>query len=146
MSSKHEDAKLILKLYDLRREAVMRQARSWFGGEFHPTSTQDLVDAMRGDKGAYFRMLTSYWDMAATLVKHGAIDAALFNECNGEHIFVYAKLEPFLAEFRQTMGSPGMLANLEHVVKSMPDSAQRIKATQARLAQMAQMRQHAQKA
>src|SRR5204863_7805324 len=95
--SKHEDADLILKLYDLRREAVMREARNWFLS-FNPTSVQDFIDVLVGEKSAYFRMIVSYWDMAASLVNHGAIDKQMFNDANGEHLFVYSKIEPFLAE------------------------------------------------
>src|SRR5215831_17098039 len=99
--SKQEEADLILKLYDLRREPVMREARNWWF-TFNPTNTQDFVDVLMSDKGAYYRMVVSYWEMAAALVNNGAIDEKMFNEANGEHIFVFAKVQPFLADIRST--------------------------------------------
>ena len=92
--SKVESADLILKLYDLRREETMRKARNWFF-TFNPTSSDDLFKTMMDPEvGGYLRMVTSYWDMAAAMVNHGAIDADLFNETAGEHIMVFAKIEP----------------------------------------------------
>ncbi len=71
--SKQEDANLIIKLYDLRRETVMREARTWFF-TFNPESIQDFIDVITSDKSAYYRMVVSYWDMAASFVNNGAID------------------------------------------------------------------------
>src|SRR5215208_4820015 len=82
MSDKTESANLILKLYDLRREEVMRKARNWFVGEFHPGSIQDIASAAMGEHSAYYRMVTSYWDMACSLVNNGAIDEQMFNDAN----------------------------------------------------------------
>jgi hypothetical protein len=113
--SKHEEAELILKLYDLRREPVMRQAREWFTREFNPETIADVHAAMFGEHSGHLRMVMSYWDMAAALVNHGAIGAELFLETNGEHIFVFAKLEPVLQEMRAAYG-PQFLANVEKVI------------------------------
>ena len=78
--SKAESADLIMKLYDLRREKKMRKARDWFFG-FNPTSADEVMQTMMDpDVGGYLRMVSSYWDMAAAFVNHGAIDADLFNE------------------------------------------------------------------
>lgn len=131
-----EDAHLILKLYDLRREKVMREARSWFANEFHPKSTEDVLTALQGDKGAYLRMIGSYWQMAAALVNQGTINAALFNECNGEHIFYYAKMEPFIAGMREKYG-PHYMAGLEKLIKSDPKHADTLRDMKQRLAAMA---------
>ncbi|MGH9640298.1 MAG: DUF4760 domain-containing protein, partial [Bryobacteraceae bacterium] len=73
LMSKQEEAGLILKLYELRREEVMRKAREWYFRDFNPESLADVTQAMSGDKSAYLRMVVSYWDMAAGLVNHGAI-------------------------------------------------------------------------
>src|ERR1044071_8345575 len=81
---KHEDADLILKLYDLRRETVMRQARNWWF-IFNPTSIQDVMSTMMGEHSGYMRMVLSYWDMACAMVVNGAIHEDLFNQTNGEH-------------------------------------------------------------
>src|SRR6185295_12197027 len=113
--SKYEDANLILKLYDLRREAVMREARTWFF-TFNPTSVQDFVGVLMGEHSGHYRMVVSYWDMAASLVNHGAIDEAMFNDSNGEMVFVYAKIEQFLAEMRTFFGNPEAFQNLEKLV------------------------------
>lgn len=132
MSKKpYRDAELILKLYDLRREKTMREARSWFI-LFSPESAADIMDTLASDKSAYYRMVTSYWEMAASLVNHGAIDADMFNDANGEHIVVYAKLEPFLAELRQEMG-PKLFEHLERVVKAIPEYEARLTAIRERM-------------
>ena len=99
--SKVESADLILKLYDLRRETKMREARNWIFS-FNPTSADEYFQTMMDPEvGGYLRMVSSYWDMAAAMVNHGAIDADLFNETAGEHVMVFAKIEPFLAELRE---------------------------------------------
>jgi hypothetical protein len=126
MSDKTESANLILKLYELRREEVMRKARNWFVGEFHPGSLQDISNAAMGEHSAYYRMVTSYWDMACSFVTNGAIDEQMFNDANGEHMVVFSKIEPFLAEMRQTYNSPTALQHLERVVMSIPDAPEKM--------------------
>lgn len=117
---KHHDADLILKLYDLRREKTMREARNWFF-MFSPKGKEDFIDVLTSEKSGLYRMVVSYWDMACSFVNNGAIDAQMFNDANGEHLFVYAKLEPFLPALREQMGNPNYLAHLEKVVKAYPD-------------------------
>ena len=126
MNDKTESADLILKLYELRREEVMRKARAWFISEFHPGSIQDVSKAAMGEQSAYYRMVTTYWDMACSFVLHGAIDEAMFNDANGEHLAVYSKLEPFINEIRQMSGMPNYMQNLERVVMNMPDARERM--------------------
>ena len=128
---KAKDASLILKLYDLRREQTMRDARNWFF-QFNPQTPNDFMEVLMGDKSGYYRMVVSYWDMAASLVNHGAIDADMFNDANGEHIFVYAKIEPFLPALRQ-MGNPDFLVHLERVIKEIPDYEKKLTATRERI-------------
>ena len=129
--SKVESADLILKLYDLRREAKMREARNWLF-TFNPTSVEDYWNTMMDPQvGGYLRMVTSYWDMAASLVNHGAIDAEMFNDTAGEHIFVFAKVEPFLAELREKFENPKAFAHLEKVINDQPDGRERVAKTQA---------------
>lgn len=128
--SKVESADLILKLYDLRREKKMRKARNWMF-EFNPSSVEDVEKTMMDENvGGYLRMVLSYWDMAATLVNHGAIDADLFNETNGEHIGAYSKIQPFIGELREKWQMQEAFANLEKVIMDRPDGAERIKRTQ----------------
>lgn len=124
--SKAESAELILRLYELRREATMREARNWIAS-FMPESAEDVIKAMINEQSsAYFRMVTSYWDMAASLVNNGAIDEQMFNDANGEHNFVFSKIEPFLEEMRQTIGNPNMLMNLEKLVMRQPDAKDKL--------------------
>jgi hypothetical protein len=137
MAAKQEDAHLILKLYELRREEVMRQARNWFARDFQPKSAEDIVAELRGEHSAYLRMITSYWEMACAMVLQGAIDPELFSECNGEHIFVYAKVEPYLAKLRELQKNPRTCANLEKLIQAMPNGAATVKAFQERIAAMA---------
>src|SRR5919205_2319941 len=117
---KYKDDDLILKLYDLRREKTMRDARNWFF-TFNPQNLKDFMDVLTSDKSGLYRMVISYWDMACSLVNNGAIDSQMFNDANGEHLFVYAKLEPFLPALREEMGNPNFLSHLEKVVKECPD-------------------------
>lgn len=124
--SKVESADLILKLYDLRREATMRKARDWWFG-FNPTSAEEFEKAMMDpETGGYARMVPAYWDMAATLVAHGAIDADMFNETQGEHIGVFAKIEPFLADLRTKWEMPEAFKNLEKVIYDSPNGKERV--------------------
>src|SRR6478752_3467253 len=103
--SKYEEANLILKLYELRRDETMRKARDWFFLEFNPESIAEFNRAMFSEHSGHLRMVMSYWDMAAALVNHGAISAELFNDTNGEHLSVFAKLEPILPEIRAGVGA-----------------------------------------
>src|SRR6476620_11617774 len=102
--STHAQADLILKLYDLRREATMRTARDYFALEFNPQSMDDVMKGMTGPHSGHLRMVVSYWEMAAALVNHGAIDLSMFNDANGEHFAVFSKIEPFLSELRAQAG------------------------------------------
>jgi len=140
---KHDDADLILKLYELRREPVMREARNWFFS-FNPTNAAEYMEAMMGEHSGHLRMVISYWDMAASFVNNGAIDEQMFNDANGEHLFIFAKIEPILEELRQQWNQPEMLKHFEAVVRRVPDSAEklagireRIKMIQAMMAERA---------
>jgi hypothetical protein len=120
MTDKAKSAELIIKLYDLRREEVMRQARNWFF-TFNPESIEDIQRTAMGEHSAYFRMVTSYWDMACSFVNHGAIDAEMFNDAAGEQVFVFAKIQPFLEQIR-AVGNPTYMQHLEKAVLAMPNS------------------------
>jgi len=118
MTTKPNDALAILKLYELRSEPVMRQARSWFFSEFAPKSGLEILALMQsGEKeSAFYRMVSSHWDIASALVNQGGIDEAMFLAANTEHLVVFAKLQPFLKEIRETIGEPDYLTNLEQLV------------------------------
>ena len=123
--STQAQADLILKLYDLRREATMRTARDYFLMEFNPQSADEIMKTVFGPHSGHLRMVVSYWDMAAALVNHGAIDLALFNDTNGEHLTVFAKIEPFLQDLRKSL-NPQFLRNLERLVDETPDGRKRV--------------------
>ena len=129
MSNEHESMMGILRLYELRSEATMRKARDWFATGFHPESTQDVLQVLTGEHSADFRMVASYWDMAAAFVVFGAINDDMFNAINTEHVLVYAKLQPFLEEIRAMPGIPPYLylKHLEPVVQRLPDAEERVK-------------------
>ena len=128
--SKQEEAGLILKLYELRRDETMRKARDWYFLEFNPQSIADFNAALFGPNSGLLRMVITYWDMAAALVNNGSIDAQLFFDCNGEHIPVFAKIEPLLGEIRAVM-SPRFAANLEKLIDSTPNGRQMTEAARA---------------
>ena len=138
--SKQEDANLILKLYDLRRETVMREARNWFF-TFNPTSVQDFMDTLMGEHSGHYRMVVSYWDMAASMVNQGAIDEELFNASGGELVFVYAKIAKFIPELRTLFGAPELLQNMETLVKRIPNIDEKIAQMNERMKQFARMRE-----
>ena len=123
MDTKPEDAMVILKLYELRGEALMRSARAWFFTEFNPQSGREIVGLLQsGEKqSAYYRMVASHWEVAAALVNNGGIDENMFQAANTEHLVVFAKLQPFVAEIRETIGEPDYLANLEQLVMRAPN-------------------------
>jgi hypothetical protein len=137
---KHHDAELILKLYELRREKTMREARNWFF-QFNPKGREDFIDVLTSDKSGLYRMVISYWDMACSFVNNGALDAQMFNDANGEHMFVFAKLEPFLPALREEMGNPNFLGHLEKVVKACPDHETKLANIRTRMQKMIELYQ-----
>jgi hypothetical protein len=130
--SKQDDATLILRLYKLRREPVMREARNWFFS-FNPTSAGEYMEAMMGEHSGHLRMVISYWDMAASLVNNGALDEQMFNDANGEHLFIFAKIEPILEELRQQWNQPDMLKHFETLVRRIPNNQEKLAAIRERI-------------
>jgi hypothetical protein len=122
MSSPFESALLNLLLFHLRREPVLREAREWFLREFNPENFDELVSTVRGERNASFRMVLGYWDMAASLVTTGAIDAAAFLAAHGEVFGAFSKIHPFLSEVRSASGEPDFCKHLETVVLGAPDA------------------------
>ncbi len=126
VTTKYESADLLLKLYDLRREPMLRQARAWFRERFNPETAQQVLAVYRGKQSAPYRMVTSDWNMAAALALGGAIDEQMFADVNGEHIMVYAKLQPLLEELRSRLGNARYLRHLEQLIQRMPDAQERL--------------------
>ena len=138
----YHDAELILKLYDLRREPVMRQAREFFA-KFSPSSFEEFM-AVTGNfeskESAYIRQVLSYWETAAALIVHGTLNAELAQETLGEMTFVYAKIQPFIKTIRQAMKAPEFLQNVEKIVEGTPEARERLTQTQQRIAEFTKMR------
>src|SRR5271169_2954961 len=110
----YQDADLLLKLYDLRREPVMREARA-FIVQFMPQSADDILKIMRAwgaKEGAYIRQVSGYWSMVASLVNHGVLNETLVYENCAEMYLLYAKLKPFLSIVRKEMATPDYLKNV----------------------------------
>jgi hypothetical protein len=138
----YHDAELVLKLYDLRREPVMRQAREFFA-KFNPTSFEEFMGVMgnfESKESAYLRQVMSYWEMAAALIVHGTLNAALADDTIGEMTFVYAKMQPFIKKMRQAMNAPEFFQSLEKVIEGTPEGRDRLARTQKRIAEFTKMR------
>jgi hypothetical protein len=98
------DAEIILRLYELRTEALMRQARAWVSGEFWPATAEEFFAVAQNPAdphNAFLRQVLSYWEMAAAMVLHGAVSAELFVDCNGEGFYLLAKFAPILEAIRE---------------------------------------------
>jgi hypothetical protein len=122
MPTPFESAQLNLQLYDLRREEVLRQARTWFLSEFNPETFEEFIETVRGERNAWFRMVIGYWDMAASLVINDAIDGDAFRDAHGEIFATFSKIQPFLAELRSTTKEPGICKHMEAVVMAAPQA------------------------
>jgi hypothetical protein len=131
------DAEIILKLYQLRTEAVMRKARAWVTGEFWP-KTADEYFAVAENPGdphnPWLRQVVTYWEMAAAMVLHGAVSAELFVDCNGEGFFLLAKFAPALEGIR--LKYPGFLSKTEELVSRFSAATQRYELTVKRVEAM----------
>jgi len=132
------DAELILKLYDLRREAEMRKARNWWLS-FWPESADDFMKvgaALGTQENAWLRQVGGYWELAASLVNHGALNKELFLEpsFSGEMFLIFSKVQPFLKELREKMYSPAAFANMEKLITNTEGGMERVKMTQERMA------------
>lgn len=113
----HDDVKLILHLYELRREQRLRVARAWFIAHCKAATFEDMMKLAPpgSEENASLRMVSSYWDMAASFVRSGALNADLFYESNRELLVVYARLKPMLAAVRQAYEDPFYLHSLEEI-------------------------------
>ena len=138
-----QDAELILKLYELRTEATMRKARNFTIMEFFPQSMADVqalfADREHPELNAYFRQATSYWEMAAAMVNHGAIDRELFFDTNGEFFAIWAKIGHLIEDLRKLFG-PQYLVSLEKLVKGAPNGEARVNMMRERFAKMLEQR------
>jgi hypothetical protein len=131
-----QQAELILKLYELRREAVMREARSYVGGEFLPQSAEEFVDIVNagGKQTGFVLQVYGYWDMVAAFVLHGALDTDLVYDTCQEMYFQYAKIQPYLANIREKLSLPEFLRSIERVVEGSDAGRARISAMKKNIA------------
>jgi hypothetical protein len=115
----HEQANLMLKLYDLRREPKLREARDWFAANFHVKNAEDVMRLcpFGSKENTYMRMVAGYWEMVAGIVNRGLIDEDLFFEGTGEQWGVWQQLKPIAGDFRKTFSNPKFLAALEEQAK-----------------------------
>ncbi|WP_420239720.1 DUF4760 domain-containing protein [Telmatobacter bradus] len=128
------DAQIILKLYELRTEAGMRQARAWITGEFWPKTIEEFAAVAENPAdphNPWLRQVISYWEMAAAMVLHGAVSADLFVDCNGEGFFLLAKFAPILNAIREK--NPTFLAKTSQLVMRLGSAAQRYEAIARRV-------------
>jgi hypothetical protein len=139
-----QDAQIIMRLYDLRREAEMRKARSWYASSFWPKGAAELVKMVDGSnpqENAWFRQINGYWEMAASFVLRGALNEDLFYDSGGEMWFVLAKIYPYLKEAREKANAPTYFSNSEKLATRSKQGRDRLqmmmKRVEARRAAMA---------
>jgi hypothetical protein len=137
-----QQAELILKLYELRREAVMRQARGFIGGAFLPVSTEDMVAQVSAgtQESGFILQVYGYWDMVSAFVIHGALAEQLVYDTCQEMYFQYSKIQPYLAGFREQMNLPEFLRSLQAVAEYSEESRARVKVMRENIARIADMR------
>jgi hypothetical protein len=113
----YDDANLILRLYELRREEKLRRAREWFGANFHAATLEDVnrIAPQGSEESAYMRMVISYWDMAASFVVSGILNQELFLKTNGECLFVWERVRLLAPAIRAMYKNPNAWGNLEAV-------------------------------
>ena len=124
------DAEIILKLYELRTEAVLRQARAWMTGEFWPNTADEFFAVAQNPANphnAFFRQVTTHWEMGAAMVLHGAVSVELFVDCNGEGFFLLAKFAHILEAIREKM--PTFMNKTSELVNRFPAAAARYEVT-----------------
>jgi hypothetical protein len=133
------DAKLILQLYDLRRESELRKARHWWVVTFQPQSVEDFMKvsaAFGTPENNWMRQVLGYWGIATSLVNNGALNRDLFLEPSfcGEMVLIYAKVKPFLKELREKTKNPQLLTGMETLIMSSKTSREFLKRMEANLA------------
>lgn len=119
----YDDANLLIRLYDLRREEKLREARAWFVANFKPKSMDDIQQLcpLGSENNARMRMVASYWDMAASFITAGVLNPELFFASNREMLVVAVRFRPVLADIRAAFKDPTFLKNLETVGQQYSD-------------------------
>jgi hypothetical protein len=116
----YDDANLLLRLYELRREETMRKARAWFA-TFSADDPEQLqkVTTPGSQESAYLRMVTSYWDMAASFVTSGVLNEELFLANSGELLFAWEKSRALIERMRESMRNPKAMKNFETMAQAL---------------------------
>ena len=138
-----EQAQLILRLYELRRETLMREARSFVGGEFLPQTDDELVPILSkgGKESGFVLQVYGYWDMVCAFVRHRMLSEPLVFDTCQEMYFQYAKIQPHLRGFRRKMNLPEWMQSIEKVVEGSAKGKKRLAAMQASLERMRRQKQ-----
>jgi len=146
----HEQANLLLKLYDLRREPRLREARAWFMSQFWANSAEEIMQKypQGSEANASMRMVGSYWEMACGLVNRGLIDDELFFESSAEFWFVFERIRPILAGLRAMNHNPIAYKQIESAVARLEQHWNRVAPGMVEMyrERIAQMRDQAAKA
>jgi hypothetical protein len=113
----YDDVRLILRLYEMRREEKLRTARAWFSASFKVKTMAEYNQLCpRGSEtNAFARQVTTYWDMVASFITAGVLSQELFFQSGRELLFVWVRLEPLIGEWRAAMKDPEYYKNLETV-------------------------------
>jgi hypothetical protein len=140
-----DDARLILELYDLRREAELRKARNWWLVTFWPKSADDFVNvakAMGTEENNWLRQVGGYWSIAVSFVMNDVVSEKLFFQVSfcGEMYFIFAKLRPYLAEIRTKMNNPELFLNIEKAIMGSKMAREQFAKVEARVNTMRQQK------
>jgi len=137
----HHDAQLLIQVYDLRRESVMRESRQAVMRDFWPKSWDDVQALLKAEHplNAAYRQTATYWEMVYSMARHGIVSPAFWLENNAEGLFLFVKVEPFLGKIREG-GQPTAFRNAEWVAKECPEGRPVYERIRARVAQIAAAR------
>ena len=113
----HHDAELVMRAYEMRREPVLRESRAAINKDFWPRSFEELQAVLKGDHplNAPFRQVSTYWEMIYGMAKHGIVNPEFLLESNGEGLFMFARVKPWLAQYRESHNSPRAFQNAEWI-------------------------------
>ncbi len=139
------DAQIVMQLYDLRRESEMRKARQWYAAWDLKTydDLKQLSMNFGSQENAWFRQVLTYWDNAASLVLRGTVNRDLFMDWNGEMIFTYVKVRPFIQQMRENSGNFEFLSNIERLLNSTPELRKKTQFLEGQLKKWNEMRAQA---
>jgi hypothetical protein len=117
----YDEVNLMLRLYDMRRESRLRQARAWFTEHFHPESPEEMMQRypQGSEENTHIRMVISYWDMVAGIVNRGLINDELFFDSNGEIWVVWDRMRSIVPTWRAAFKNPHLFQNIEETCKRL---------------------------